>query len=437
MTHLPPLAVVLTAMLSTVFLSCANTRQQDDDTEPPIEDTDNSSSEVGSDAGQLDKDVVPQFRLTPAHRGVSPTGALLAADILPAWQSEALGIGDYSASKSSPAVDVDRVYIGVDDGRLVALDREDGHPLWAFLTHRYDIEKETPGRLHYGIHGTPAFDEERVYVGDYSGYLYAVDKTDGTLVWEVRLGGAIGASPCLSGGLVYIAVEFPDLTGSVFVVRAADGTIVWTTPSLGGHPHASVSIDERRDLMFVGTNDGILYCFDIANRQLKWTYTTQGEIKSTAAVGDDTLYITSWDKRLHAVAIEDGAVRFTVETLDVSMSSPAIYDNRVYFGSHDTGLYAADAVTGEVLWRFDTNGPILSSPTIVQESGIVVVGSRDRKLYLVHAVTGDLIAEHVLSAGVSSVPVVVEKALFVNDDRGKLTCFVQAGVIDGQASSAF
>jgi hypothetical protein len=65
-------------------------------------------------------DTWPQYRLDASHQGPSPSGTHLGPDLMLAWRSGPHGIGNDPASKSSPAVDVDRVYVGVDDGQLLA-----------------------------------------------------------------------------------------------------------------------------------------------------------------------------------------------------------------------------------------------------------------------------------------------------------------------------
>jgi outer membrane protein assembly factor BamB len=76
--------------------------------------------------------VVAQYRLEPSHQGISPPGTSVGPDLEMAWKSEPLAIGRYRASKSSPAVDAALIYIGVDDGQLYALDRSNGAVVWKF-----------------------------------------------------------------------------------------------------------------------------------------------------------------------------------------------------------------------------------------------------------------------------------------------------------------
>jgi outer membrane protein assembly factor BamB len=365
----------------------------------------------------------PQYRLDPTHQGLSPPGTSLGSSLTLVWQTAPLAIGNYPASKSSPAVDVDRVYVGVDDGQLIALDRSNGTVTWRFQTHRYPVELATTDSLHLGIHGSPALDDRNVYIGDYSGYLYAVDKLSGGLVWERQLGGSIGASPVVLGDFVFIAVEYPDPDGKVFVVLAQTGEVVWSTPSLGEHPHSSVSIDVSRGLLFVGANNGLFLCFDYVRRQQQWVYQTGAAVKSTAAVFGDTVYITSWDTKLHGLAIATGEPQLEFATTAASMSSPSVYQNAVVFGSSDGLLYAVDTRDGHLDWAFQSQGPVMSSPTVIQDSALVAIGSSDRHLYLLDLATGGLRQSIAFAAAVTSVPVAVGDSLFVNDDAGTVYAF--------------
>jgi outer membrane protein assembly factor BamB len=365
----------------------------------------------------------PQYRLDPTHAGLSPPATSLAPSLTLAWTTKPLAIGNYSASRSSPAVDADRVYVGVDDGQLIALDRRDGTVAWRFQTHRYFVELATMDSLHLGIHGSPAVDDRSVYIGDYSGYLYAVDKVSGDLVWESHLGGSIGASPVLFGEFVFIAVEYPDPDGKVFVVCAQTGETVWTSPSLGHFAHSSVSIDAPHGLLFVGANNGVLFCFDYLRGQLQWSYQAGDAIKSTAAIVGDTVYITSWDTRLYGLTIASGEPRLEFATRSASMSSPSVFQDRVYFGSGDGLLYAVATLDGKLDWAFQSEGSILSSPTVLQDAGLLAIGSSDKHLYLLDLATGEIRQSIELASGVTSVPVAVGDSLFVNDDAGTVYAF--------------
>lgn len=368
-------------------------------------------------------DTWPQYRLDARHQGLSSSEVRIHADFVLAWRSGPYGIGNYSACKSSPAVDLDRVYVGEDDGSLIALDRRDGTVAWRFESHRYDVERLTTDSAHLGIHGSPAIDDLNVYIGDYSGWLYAVDKVAGTKVWESQLGGSIGASPVLLGDFLFIAVEYPVPDGKVFILRAKTGEVIWSSPSLGHHAHASVSINPAASLLYVGANNGTLFCFDYGHGRQRWTYQTDGAIKSTAALGDDGVYATSWDGHLYGFDGATGAKQLDVAWTAPSSSSPSLHGDAVVVGSDDGVVRATDRHDGHALWAFPTRGPVASSPTIIEESGLVAIGSRDQTLYLLDLETGGLRRAIQLDAALTSVPVAVGNMLFVNDDAGTVYAF--------------
>ena len=364
-----------------------------------------------------------QFRLDPAHRGLAPAGARIALPLMLRWRAGPFAIGSYSASKSSPAIDEDRLYVGMDDGTLYALARDDGAVLWHFATQRAAVEAQADGPLHYGIHSSPAFDAERVYVGDYEGVLYALDRDQGRLRWERDLGGSIGASPVLHDGVLHIAVEFPAPDAKVFGVDARDGTVRYESNWLGALAHSSVSLSLDTELAYVGDNAGVLHALDMHGGAERWRTQVGGAIKSTAAVADGAVFITSWDHQLHAFEALGGRERFTFATGGTSMSSPSSDGRRLWFGSDDETLYALDTRRGEEQWRLSTRGAIQSSPTVVTDANLVLVGSRDERLYVVDATTGENLQALALDADITSVPVVVDGEVYVSDDAGNVYRF--------------
>ncbi len=85
------------------------------------------------------------------------------------------------------------------------------------------------------VAGAPATFDGAVYVGDLSGYMYAFDQEDGSLIWstcvEVTFGcpgpfffsGIIG-NPLIRGSTVYIGT----LSGTLVALDAYTGSVLWT-----------------------------------------------------------------------------------------------------------------------------------------------------------------------------------------------------------------
>jgi outer membrane protein assembly factor BamB len=370
-----------------------------------------------NDAFHATHGVVSQYRGEPTHQGIAPPGAWIASKVPTlVWSSEVFGIGNYDASKSSPVVDQSRVYVGQDDGVLRALERETGRTLWAFATRRHYEEGSKTDDQFTGIHGTPAFDDERVYIGDYSGVMYAVDRERGTLIWRNQLGGSIGSSPVLAKGYLWIAVEFAEPNGRVFKLEPNTGAVLGMSPYLGHHVHGTVSLSPTKDTLYVGNNHGTFYLLEGSTLAIKSRIELKEPIKATAALDTESVYVTAWDGALHAFAQSSLDPLYVVPTGARSMSSPAWQNDIVCFGSHDGIFRCVERNTGASLWQSEPLGVIQSSPTIVGAN--VVIGSSAGHLVAFRITDGRKLWSYDLKSPMTSVPVVVDGSLFVNDDSG-------------------
>jgi outer membrane protein assembly factor BamB len=111
--------------------------------------------------------------------------------------------------------------------------------------------------------------------------------------------------------------------------------------------------------------------------ELKWTFTTDGSVSSSPAIGaDGTIYVGSCDNKLYAIN-PNGSQKWSFTTGDIITSSPAIgADGTIYVGSWDKKLYAINP-DGSQKWSFATGGPltggeIFFSPAIGADGTIYV-----------------------------------------------------------------
>ena len=184
----------------------------------------------------------------------------------------------------------------------------------------------------------------------------AVIASDGTLVWattdksvyggaagggdkwRVTVDGAVLVTPATSkDGVVFVATD----TAGLFAFRTSDGTKLWNvkvgTAALKGSP--TVGPDGT---LYVGSDDGKLYAIDPKTGAQKWAFGTGGSITSAAAIGANGLiYLGSTDSSLYVIT-PDGKQQSSFKTGGlIDVSAPAIgSDGIVYVGSRDGKLYA-------------------------------------------------------------------------------------------------
>ena len=162
--------------------------------------------------------------------------------------------------------------------------------------------------------------------------------------------------------------------------------------------------------VYIGSNDSNLYAIDAKTGIQKWLFAAKARIPSSPAVADGRVYFGSYDGSFYALDAVTGKLQWTfnnagerryagthlhgslpaAETMpdpfDVYLSSPTVWDNAVYFGSGDGNVYSLDAATGSLRWKFKTGDVVHASPAIVD--GKLYIGSWDSYFYALDAATG-------------------------------------------------
>lgn len=128
---------------------------------------------------------------------------------------------------------------------------------------------------------------------------------------------------------------------------------------------------------------------------VKWTYTTNGDVSATAAVVDGAAYFPDWGGYLHKVDAETGEGIWKRKISDytgvedsVSRSSPAVIDGTVYIGDyHQAVLMSVDAGTGDLNWtrRLDDHPFAVLTQSPLVHDGVIYQGVSSRESELAAA----------------------------------------------------
>lgn len=101
-----------------------------------------------------------------------------------------------------------------------------------------------------------------------------------------------------------------------------------------------------------------------ASAALGWSYRTDGDVESSAAVGSyEALYVGSADNAFYSLG-PSGSIAWSYVTAGDVSSSPAINASQeVYVGSKDNQLYALDSI-GRLKWSYSHPAGWASSPVL-------------------------------------------------------------------------
>jgi len=300
----------------------------------------------------------PIYGYTKNHTRYFPAGPNVHPPFRQLWKHSTRGLLEFP-----PVIYGEDIFQLVDTGVLTAVDKRDGHEVWArsigqlsastpavtantlYATVLNNGNTSEPGRivavnsangairwsrpLPSASESSPLVDGGRVFFGSQDGTVYALDDRTGKTIWTYHAAGAVKASPTLSNGILY----FGDYSGQVQAVSEATGQRIWRSGSEGavlgsGTFYSTAAVMYGR--VYLGNTDGRIYAYDAAAGKLDWAVQTGNYVYASPAV----------------------------------TNAPGIGPT-IYAGSYDGTFYALNADTGATAWKFNGNGRISGSATII------------------------------------------------------------------------
>jgi eukaryotic-like serine/threonine-protein kinase len=332
------------------------------------------------------------------------------------------------STRSVPVIVDNVIYIG-GHFQLIALDAHTGHKLW---------ETPTTGPVHM----SPAVAGHRLYIGLQDRRVLALDRHTGTTLWEFTMQDGVAGSALVAQGIVYIG----SMDGFLYALDAASGMLIWKfkTEEQALSPPA---LDAGT--LFLGSTDGSLYALNARTGQKWLRYRTPDRLHDSPVVANGLVYFPSGG-RIFAVAADayelpgqyqltlvwaqfwlwqfpvprppgqpGGKWRFSPRQLPGGIvSAPAIAPEAFYVGDTSGYFYARDALKGEELWQFKAGGAIMASPVIVGPR--VYFGAIDGFLYALDRSHGELVWKLAFGEPIQATPVFASGRLYIRTRDGRL-----------------
>jgi outer membrane protein assembly factor BamB len=247
----------------------------------------------------------------------------------------------------------------------------------------------------------------------HSGYSTANNPTNSVkLLWTFTTMAGVESSPAVANGCVFVGCN----DGAVYCLNSSNGELVWYYAT-GSEVKSSPAIDDG--CVYIGSDDRNVYALNATNGIQLWNYTTGNRVESSPAVVDGIVYIGSRDGNVYALNASSGAKLWSY-TIDRGVdSSPAVSDGVVYVASYDYFVYALNASTGNEIWHRHT-GSTISSPSVY--NGYVYIGSYDGYVCGLNASTGAKIWEYPMEDSVSSSPAVAYGCVYVGSEDNNIYC---------------
>jgi outer membrane protein assembly factor BamB len=368
----------------------------------------NTASGNASGSTNNNLDSWPMFHNDLTHSGYTASTGPLTNRTLWTYQT--------SPILSSPTVACGIVYVGLNDGKVLALNANNGIVLWSY---------QTGG----AVYSTPAVADNVVYFGSWDNSVYALNALTGAVLWSHKTGSYVQSSPAVDNGVVYIA----SYDANVSALDATTGNLLWSFRTGSGAVGSSPAVVSG--IVYVGDNGGKVWALDAATGTVIWRFTAGDTVYSSPAVVEGVVYIGGdlvTDGTVYALDATSGAKLWSFSTGNLWVySTPAIANGVVYVGSYDhltssnSGiLYALDASTGKMLWSYPVGTEVLTSPIVANK--VVYAGGAYNNFYALNASTGAKVWSYQLDGSGShswSSAAVANGILYVGFEEGTLFAF--------------
>lgn len=241
------------------------------------------------------------------------------------------------------------------------------------------------------ISATPTVEGDAMYIVDWGGSIFKVDRHTGSTIWSHKVSEYTGNPASLSRtspALARDAVVFGDQAGAtVIAVDKASGVLLWTTvvdplpaSSITGAP---VIADDRvflgvssQEEVLVATQPGYVPSFrgkvaalDLKTGALVWQFTTVPAGYTGGGVWQSTLAV---DKKRHSLYVGTGN-NYTVPPDVATCLGPAVTPQQQLAcldpADYEDAVLSLDLLDGHVKWAFRAEGSDTFTALCVRQPG--------------------------------------------------------------------
>ena len=296
---------------------------------------------------------------------------------------------------------------------LAAYDTNSGQRLW-----QTDVGAQVESQARYDSV------RQTVYVGANDGQLLAVNPANGAIRWRYKSEGGILNAPEIAGDRLFFSTN----RGRLYAVAAKNGQWIWDYERERPEEFAIHGDASPRMLgtnLYAGFSDGFLTSIAPATGDVQWARSLASgsnqyvDVDTTPVLVKDTLVAGSHSGGVYGLNATDGLVKWRLPV--EGAGSPLQRGSHIYFVAPREGLHAIDASTGRVIYRRGLSGA--GAVTTPQAIGPYLVFSGSRTgIYVVDRATGQLRQTFFPGRGMCAAPTVDEASgrLYVLSNGGTL-----------------
>lgn len=327
--------------------------------------------------------------------------------------SNGLSTNKNSYLKLAPAIINNKIFIASSNGKIKAIDINNGKTLWQISTN---------APISSGV----TVNNNLLFVGTVDGRVLALQQQNGTVQWQGKVVGNILAAPTANDDTVVVKTE----VGSLRAFQANDGQVLWSfdqnNPSLILHGSSSPKIVNNS--VICGFANGEMISLSLSNGTIKWkqqiampngSFLVQRmvDIVADPVISDNFVYVVTYQGNIAAININNGNIVW-----QQPMSSTAgltVDKENVYVIGNEDKIFALNKYNGNTIWHQDAftyRG--LTAPAIL--NNLLIVADAEGYVHWLNTTNGQIAARAKISGAINVTPTTYNNAVYVYSVTGNL-----------------
>lgn len=335
---------------------------------------------------------------------------------------------------TSPVSDGEKIYTLDSKGIAQAYNLSDGEKIWRRRLKHANKKNRDASIVGAGL----AVYDGKVFATTGFGKVFAINSSDGEILWELDLKAPIRIAPTVDGDLVVVQT----IDNALYALKINDGSILWkdkieteATTMVGG---AAPAYSVKDDLVVAAFSNGQLQAYKASTGTPLWSeWVISGEVTDSIAeitsiranpiIAEGFVYAGGYSGPLIAVDIRTG-VKVWTKDIDIT-SQPWVAGQFLFVLDNEGDLAAIERKTGKIVWSSmipmkDSNKKSeisVAGPVLTNDALLVV--SSNGKLYSVSPYNGRIMGMADVEDGVETAPLMVNKTLLLTTRKAEVTAY--------------
>ena len=299
--------------------------------------------------------------------------------------------GNVPIALNSPLIKEGLVFVGHNDGHMMAYELETGRKVWR--------KKDGDSNLYNGV---PLFYKDQVIYGTNTGRLFSRHYLTGESKFMIDLGSSVDGK-----GVVHKDKLFFQLRNhKIFCLDANTGKVLWayrrSVPFLSTLQRVSTPLVVD-NLVYIGFADGHIAAFEIEDGLMLWeqklsTGTKFLDVDVSPILVDNLLYTSSLAGPFTVLNPKTGEI---LRQVDITPTRPPIYvDNKFYFGTTSGEVIVLDKILN-IVNRVKLSSRNVSS--VVLFNGKIATATMEGDIFLLSKENLEVLDKRSLGSSYSAV----------------------------------